>query len=93
MSREKENFDAEHTATIRKWQRQIEKNEATAEHAEERTKATLTKMLKSDLVRRGVANDMKNATQNRSNYNQEGGFGVYDDGEVITGFDKPWERD
>lgn len=78
---------ARHEAVIDRWRRKHEQAQDAAEHMEKEIKKVLSKKLSEK--RRNVALDLKEVTNNRSNYNRgEGGFGVYDDGEIVTGHEK-----
>jgi len=81
--------EATHNSVINRWRRDMERAEDAAQHVQKEIKKTLTEIMKSSETRRNIAIDLKKSTNNRSNYNRgEGGFGVYDDGEVITGREK-----
>ncbi len=82
--------DPQHDATIDSWRRKRQDIEDRADHMESTFRDALAKALRNPDRRRGVARDLKASTlpENRRNYDKgEGGFGVYDDGEVITGYD------
>ena len=82
--------DPQHDATIDRWRRDRNNVEDRAEHMEHTMREAIAQLLKNPEKRRGVARDLKASTapENKKVYDRgEGGFGVYDDGEVITGYD------
>lgn len=85
MSQEKDT-NVQHEATIHRWKQKKMNAEDRVEHMERSMQRAISKMLKNPETRRGAARDLKEATGNTRKYNFEGGYGVYDDGEVITGY-------
>lgn len=91
MSRDNKSGDeAAHMATIDRWRRKKEQAEDAAEHMTAQIRKGISKALVDGEQKRKIAIDLNEATKNRhSQYNKgEGGFGVYDDGEIITGWEK-----
>ena len=82
---ERGQYDSQHEATLAEWRRKRELDKDKAEFSEESLRKSLASALKAK--RSGVARDLKAATENRATYDKgQGGFGVYDDGEIITGY-------
>ena len=90
MPQEKD-YSSQDVAVLRKWERDIARNEQTAEHAEDKVKKTLAGLLKEN--QRNLIREVVKASKNPKVYDSESGASLIED-ELITGYDElPWERD
>jgi hypothetical protein len=91
-------YTAQNEAVIRKWEREEERRRARKDASEEKFKEAVVSSLRQDKVRRNVVNEVKEAINDPSRANNprfaqaQSGITPVDDDEVITGFDRPWER-
>ena len=96
MSDDKD-YSAQNNHIIEKFSRELERAQAKEAALKENMKITLASQLKDINIKKAIMREAKNAINSpndRSLHNKavEGVSGV-DDGDVVTGFDRPWERD
>jgi hypothetical protein len=90
-------YEAQGNATIRKWEREEERKKAKAEAAEENFSKTFANLLKQDNVKKALARDAKNATNNPNAHKnlmaqaEHGTSQGLDEGEITGMEERPWE--
>jgi len=83
--------DARHDATMAKWARKKEKWEDARERTIATTKEILGDLWKEQENRTNINREISRAANSGEVPHTKQGYGDID-GEVITGFKKPWER-
>jgi hypothetical protein len=81
------------SATIRKYQRKIDKLNEDDKSATENMKSVIAKAMKEEGTHRNIAKELLDARRGGKQMDSREGYG--DDGEIITGEakDSPWTRD
>ena len=80
-----------HDATIAKWTRKKERNQEASEQATRDTKEALAKAMREESTRQNIRQEVLDARKSGARPHTQSGYG--DDGEIIDGWTRPWERE
>ena len=80
-----------HDSTIAKWTRKKERTQAAGEQSTKDTKEALAEAMRDKSTHRNIAQEMLDTRRGGAKPHTQSGYG--DDGEVIDGWTRPWERE